>query len=97
MQTWPVCHVVDNATLYLEIVRAMLTGKDIGYGKQGYYLASSGSVAWEDLYAAIAAALAKRGVVDDESVTRATDEQQAEMAAALDCPKEMVPLQLGGM
>lgn len=96
-QTWPVCHVVDNTTLYLELIRAILSGKKPGSGKKGYYLASPGSVAWEDIYAAIATSLAKRGLVDDEVVKPATEQNVSEMGAALGCPEELVGLQLGGL
>ena len=95
--TWPVCHVVDNATLYLEMVRNFLTGNDIGHGRKGYYLASPGSVAWDDLYVAMAQAMAKRGVVDDAEVKDADDEALQKMAEALDSPKEMVQVHLGGL
>ncbi|EXJ89271.1 hypothetical protein A1O3_02337 [Capronia epimyces CBS 606.96] len=94
--TWPVCHVIDNSTLYLELLRAILAGKNPGSGKHGYYLASSGSVAWADLYAAIARSLAKRGLVDDPTVEQASDEGLAQMAAALGYPKELVHWALGG-
>lgn len=95
--TWPVCHVVDNATLYLEILRCILDGKDIGSGKSGYFLASPGSVAWDDLYAAMGKALKKRGLVGDDRVKEADDEALAKMGEALGCPKEIVPMHLGGL
>ena len=98
--TWPVCHIIDNTNLYLEMLRAMLTGggsKMPPSGKQGYYLAASGSVAWADLYAAIARALAQRGVIEDDTVKPATDDAIGKMAAGLGCPKGLVPLQLGGL
>ena len=67
-------------------------------GKQGYYLAASGSVAWIDLYSAMARALASHGVVEDEEVTpAATDEVLDQMGRGLGCPKNLVPLQLGGL
>jgi len=67
-------------------------------GKQGYYLAASGSVAWVDLYSAMARALVQHGVVEDDEVKPAvTDEVLAKMGGALGCPKELVPLQLGGL
>ena len=67
-------------------------------GKQGYYLPASGNVAWIDLYTAMARALARRGVVEDDEVKPATtDEVLGKMGEALGCPKELVPLQLGGL
>lgn len=98
--TWPVCHVIDNTNLYIEILRAILIGgssKPPPNGKQGYYLAASGSVAWADLYAAVARALAQRGVIEDDTVKAATDDAIGKMAAGLGCPKGLVPLQLGGL
>jgi acetyl-CoA acetyltransferase len=74
----------------------MLSGDNVDHGQNGYYLASSGSIAWHDLYAAMAKALAKRNVVDDETVRIADDDILGKMGEALRCPKEMVPLQLGG-
>jgi hypothetical protein len=91
-----VCHILDNTGLYLQLLRSILAGEQPSSGKQGYYLAASGSVAWEDLYAAMATGLAKRGVVDDDSVKPAPDEALDKMAAALGCPKDFVALQLGG-
>lgn len=46
----------------------------------------------------MARALARQGVVDDDEVRPATNEDVlAEMGAALGCPKELVPLQVGGL
>lgn len=83
---WPVCHVIDNTTLYLEILKSL---------EGGYYLASPGSVAWMDIYEAMSRALAKRGLVED-GVERATAEVQEEMGRALGCSADLVPVQLGG-
>ena len=98
--TWPVCHIIDNTNLYIEMLRAMLRGggdKMPPSGKQGYYLPASGSVAWADLYAAIARALARRGVIEDDTVKPVTDDAMGKMAEGLGCPKGLVPLQLGGL
>ncbi|KAI1761319.1 hypothetical protein GGR53DRAFT_506140 [Hypoxylon sp. FL1150] len=89
--TWPVCHIIDNTTLYIELLRKILSGDNPGYGKNGYYLASSGSVSWNDLYAAMATALAKRNVIEDDSVVAASDENIEEMAKALKCPQQFLP------
>jgi hypothetical protein len=82
--------------LYLKLLNGILDGHRIDHGKQGYYLASSGSIKWRDLYSSFAQALAKRGVVQDGDVQPADDEALAQMAQALRCPNEMVQLQLGG-
>jgi len=61
----------------------MLDGKDIPHGKQGYYLCSPGLVAWQDIYAALAKALHKRGVIDSPDLTPANDTILEQMAPAL--------------
>jgi len=96
-QTWPVCHISDNTGLYLAILRSILEGKDIGHGKNGYYLASPGSVAWNDIYAAMAKALAKRNVIASADVVKATDEDLEKMAKGLGRPKDFVIVDLGGL
>ncbi|KAI0456383.1 hypothetical protein F5B21DRAFT_468694 [Xylaria acuta] len=94
--TWPVCHVRDNTNLYLDLLRKILTGENPGYGKNGYYLAASGSVAWDDLYAAMASALAKRDVIADDTVVAANDQNLEAMGQGLGCPRALVSLMLGG-
>jgi hypothetical protein len=94
---WPVCHVEDNATLYIDILRGILQGENIGSGANGYFLASPGSVAWEDIYAAMAKALKKRGAVDDETVIKADKAALEKMGEGLECPAEFVGMQLGGL
>ncbi|KAJ4348787.1 uncharacterized protein N0V89_010165 [Didymosphaeria variabile] len=95
--TWPVCHVEDNSTLYIEILRGMLEGRDIGSGEEGYFLASPGSMAWDDIYAAMGKALKKRGVVDDETVVEADGTALEKMGEGMECPAEFVPMQVGGL
>ncbi|XXG99952.1 hypothetical protein Hte_006293 [Hypoxylon texense] len=99
--TWPVCHIIDNTALYIELLRKILSGGDPGYGKNGYYLASAGSVSWDDLYAAMASALAKRKIIENDSVAMASDENMDVMAKALKqpeqfSPKEWVRMSIGG-
>jgi nucleoside-diphosphate-sugar epimerase len=95
--TWPVCHVLDNTSLYIEMLRAILEGREIGHGKEGYYLAASGSVVWDDLYTAVGKAMKRQGAVDDESVAEADPEVLQKMGDALGCPKELVSMQIGGL
>jgi nucleoside-diphosphate-sugar epimerase len=90
---WPVCHVLDNTSLYLDLLRSMLEERAIGYGKSGYYVASSGQVAWDDIYDAYSLALKKQGVVDEETVKDADDEIQEKMTEVLGIPAR---LQIGG-
>jgi hypothetical protein len=73
-----------------------LKDQDPQHGKVGYYLASSGSVAWIDLYQAMAKRLYEKGVIDSEEVTRAGETEIAEMAKGLGAPPKYVRLQLGG-
>ncbi|KAE8315141.1 hypothetical protein BDV41DRAFT_199358 [Aspergillus transmontanensis] len=94
--TWPVCHVSDNAALYLQILRQILLGSDIGYNKNGFFLAASGSIAWKDIYDAFAKALAKRGVVDDSTVEQADETALKGMGEALGVDPSIVPFQVGG-
>ncbi|GIK07709.1 hypothetical protein Aspvir_003376 [Aspergillus viridinutans] len=93
---WPVCHLLDNTMLYVEILRKILSSDDIPHGRNGYYPPSSGRAAWKDVYASIATALFKRGLLMDCAVHPADDDILAAMAAALDSPKEMVAVQVGG-
>ncbi|KAI0186159.1 hypothetical protein EV127DRAFT_439878 [Xylaria flabelliformis] len=94
--TWPVCHIRDNTNLYLELLRKILAGENPGSGKNGYYLAASGSAAWDDLYAAMASALAKRNVVDNDTVVSANEQNLEAMGKGLGCPGALVPVMLGG-
>lgn len=94
--TWPVCHILDNTTLYLEILRTILAGKELSHGRAGYFLASPGSVAWDDLYTAMAAALAKRNIIGDDSVVPANDSILEQIGEALGCSPEFVGVQIGG-
>jgi hypothetical protein len=91
-----VCHINDNTALYVSLLQSILSGGKPGYGKDGYYLASSGSVAWRDIYAAMAKALAKRGVVSSSEVRKVNDAALEKIGEALGCPKEFVSVQIGG-
>lgn len=94
--SWPVCHVVDNANLYIRLLSNILNGETIGHGQQGYYLAASGSVAWDDLYSAMAKSLVQRGVIGSDDVPLADESALEKMAAALGAPKAFVAPSLGG-
>ena len=89
-------HVWDNTDLYVQLLKGMLTGKDYGYGKNGYYLAASGSVAWDDFYAEVAKALKKRGLVQDDQVHDASPSDLEIMGTAIGCPAAFVRIQMGG-
>ncbi|PYH91876.1 NAD dependent epimerase/dehydratase family protein [Aspergillus ellipticus CBS 707.79] len=95
-QTWPVCHVIDTATLYLQILRKILSGEDIGHGKNGYYLASSGPITWNEVYKAFAKALYKRKVVDDDDVHQVDEESRVKMAEGLGVKPQEIQVLMGG-
>jgi len=80
----------------LELLKSILRNENPEYGKNGYYLASSGSVPWCDIYAAMAKALANRGIIDSPEVKKADEAALDKMAQALGCPTELVAVQLGG-
>ncbi|KAI0810155.1 hypothetical protein GGR55DRAFT_678752 [Xylaria sp. FL0064] len=94
--TWPVCHIRDNTNMYLKLTESILNGANPGYDKNGYYLASPGSVAWDDLYTAMAKALAKRNVILDDTVATANDQNLETMAQGLGCDKDQVGIMVGG-
>ncbi|KAF2137089.1 uncharacterized protein K452DRAFT_291870 [Aplosporella prunicola CBS 121167] len=94
--TWPVCHVRDNTTLYLSILRAILSDQNPDHGKNGFYLASPGNVAWEDMYAAFAQALAAKGVIDSAELELVDDVSLGKMAEALKVSAPSVRVKISG-
>lgn len=82
--------------LYLDLLRNILSGNDMGHGKNGYYLASSGSIAWNDIYRAMAKSLAQRQVIATDAVEVADGDALEKMGNALGCPPPLVSLFLGG-
>lgn len=93
---WPVCHVLDTATYYLDLLRAILKDENPGFGRNGYYLAASGSVAWDDIYDSVAKSLFKQGVIKDATVEPADEAAVEAIGKALGVPKEYVSLMTGG-
>lgn len=96
-ESWPVSHVHDSVTLYIALLRKMLSGDEIDHGRNGYYLAASGTVAWAGLYKQMAKALAKHGVIEDDTVHLASDASLEEAAKALGSSKDWVPVEMGGV
>ncbi|KAF2135345.1 uncharacterized protein K452DRAFT_323110 [Aplosporella prunicola CBS 121167] len=94
---WPVCHVLDNNTLYVSLLRAILNNENPDHGRHGYYLAASGSIVVDDLYVAMAAALAKRGIVKTDTVEYADDAALEKIGRALGCDPAHVEVHLGGL
>lgn len=96
MQKWPVCHVSDTAELYLTILRAILKGENPPHGKNGYYLASPGSIRWPELYEGIANRLFEKGLIDTDEVVLAGHKEKEQMGKALGCSAHLVRFVLGG-
>jgi hypothetical protein len=69
-----------------------MSGKVIGYGKNGCYLGSSRSVAWNDIYRAMVTALVQREEIETGKVHLVDDAAQAGIGEALTGPKDMAPL-----
>lgn len=80
----------------MQILRQILLGNDIGYNRNGFFLAASGSIAWKDIYDAFAKALSKRGVVSDSTVAQADETVLGKMGEALGVVPSVVPFQVGG-
>ncbi|KAL4975970.1 hypothetical protein BDW66DRAFT_136321 [Aspergillus desertorum] len=93
---WPVSHIHDTTTLYTHILHQILSGHEIGYGKEGFYLAASGSVAWDDIYSAFAVALYRRGIIKDATIEMADKVALEKMEKGLDPANGNVRIQLGG-
>ncbi|KAF8919597.1 hypothetical protein CPB85DRAFT_1277252, partial [Mucidula mucida] len=95
---WPQCHLQDVTALHFLIVKSIVEGKDIPYGKKnGYYFAVNGEFKWKDLYQGIATALASRGLVDSDTLRIPKDEDIEAMAKALgNAPKALVDVAVGG-
>jgi hypothetical protein len=91
-----VCHIDDTVSLYIDILQNILNEKAIDQGRKGYYLAAAGSIEWLDLYKQMAVALAKSGDVDDDSIHKPSDKSMEAAAEALGCPREFVPVEMGG-
>jgi hypothetical protein len=90
------CNILDNTSLYLQILHKLLNDEDIGHGRNGYFLAASGHVAWDDIYSVMAKHMARKKMVTSDLVEGANDAVLERMDQALGCPKNFVSLQLGG-
>ena len=90
------CHIHDTVTLYIQLLRKILSEEQIDCNKRGYYLASPGAIAWSNLYKQMANALAKHGAVGDDTLHDVSTKSLEEAAKALGCPKEFVPVEMGG-
>ncbi|PLB49851.1 NAD(P)-binding protein [Aspergillus steynii IBT 23096] len=95
-QIWPVSHVLDTVSLYFTLLDAILKNKNPGHGKNGFYLASSGKVAWHDIYAGIAKGLARRGKIPDERIELMNDTALEKIAKAQKVSPSSVIVKIGG-
>ena len=73
-----------------------MSEEQIDCNRRGYYLAYPGGIAWSDLYKQMAKALAKREVIEDDTLHNASTGSLEAAAEALGCPKEFVPVEMGG-
>lgn len=74
----------------------MMSGEEIGFNRNGFYLASDVIVAWDAIYAAAAKSLFKKGIVEDDAVHDADKDALESMVEALGCPKQFVAVSLAG-
>lgn len=96
VQIWPVSHVLDTVSLYFALLKAILENKNPDHGKNGFYLASSGKVAWHDIYAGISKALARRGIITDERIDLMDEEALEKIAKAQGVSPSSVIVKIGG-
>lgn len=89
-------HIDDNSSLYIQILRKLLDGDAIPKGRNGFYIATPGSVKWLDVYIAIAASLAKKGVTRTADVGEFDEAILGRMAGALGVETKDVPLMMSG-
>lgn len=83
-------------SLYVALLDAILKGKNPNHSKNGFYLASSGKIAWHDIYAGIAKALAKRGQIADDRIELMNDAALKKIAKAQNVDPESVIVKIGG-
>ncbi|KAJ5737773.1 NAD(P)-binding protein [Penicillium malachiteum] len=95
-QIWPVAHILDTVSLYFALLTAILEDKNPSHGKNGFYLASSGKVAWHDIYTGIADALARRAIIEDGTVHLMNDTALEKIAKAQKVPSSCVVVKIGG-
>ena len=81
---WAFSSVDDIADLYLRLIMAFITEKDIPYGrKQGFYFAAAGSVRWRDVYQGVATALETQGHIPDDTLVIPTLDEKLDLLRIL--------------
>lgn len=74
----------------------MIADEPLDHGKKGYYLVSSGSVAWDDIYKAMGKTLKKHGVISDTVVAIADPGIIEKIAAFNNVPRDVMTTFFGG-
>ncbi|KAI7230819.1 hypothetical protein KC330_g6739 [Hortaea werneckii] len=95
-QIWPVCSLEDTIGFIFTMLQSMLTDRNPPHGKTGFYHASTGSVAWHDIYVAMARALKKRGVVATDEIAVFTQEALEKYAEAQGVETASVRVKIAG-
>ncbi|KAF5231752.1 hypothetical protein FANTH_13274 [Fusarium anthophilum] len=93
---WPVCSVSDTINYAILLIKAVLNGQDLDYGKNGFYLASSGRLCWMDLYKGVAKALYNRGLINDDNVRPITEEARETISKGLGITPDTIELKVAG-
>ncbi|GKT40224.1 uncharacterized protein ColSpa_00405 [Colletotrichum spaethianum] len=75
-------------------MRSFLNGDNPGHGKRAYYLVASGSVAWDDVYAAVAKALHEGSIIKNDSVVPADETGLKTMAKGLGTDNSLITMRL---
>ncbi|KAJ5256828.1 hypothetical protein N7478_012932 [Penicillium angulare] len=93
---WSVSHLDDTVALYIALLKSILDGKNPDHNREGYYLAASGNVSWDDMYDAFAGALLNSNVIDSPNDELADESAIKGIAKVLGCPDYHVPSEFGG-
>ncbi|KAM6522997.1 hypothetical protein FALCPG4_012602 [Fusarium falciforme] len=93
---WPVCSLSDTINYAILLIKAVLNGQDLDYGKNGFYLASSGRICWMDLYKGVAKALCNRGLINDDQIRPITEEAREIISKGLGITPNTIELKVAG-
>ncbi|KAH9940362.1 NAD-P-binding protein [Epithele typhae] len=78
---WPNVHIKDVAGLYETILHALMEGREIGHGREGYYFGENGEHTLLALAGEIGKVLVKLGVASSEEPTTFTPKELKEYLA----------------
>jgi nucleoside-diphosphate-sugar epimerase len=77
LSLWPHIHIDDTAELYYKLFDAVISGKNTGHGREGYYFAENGEYTLHEVCIAVGISLYKFGKVDsDGPVDLTLDERE---------------------